>query len=160
MNLVVDELQAFILLRIANQMNIPDMASEERCQIALDAIIESLDAQSDVEDEAVAVGQPIDAAAMRAALEQTINPNISTTYTAPTVVEVRKAKENIPFEKLLEMDPQNPVLLQAPDLGDVYKVACEACFSGVSQDLWADHAKMGILVGRVVAAWEEQKGGT
>lgn len=142
--------QEELLLSIYSELpgSDPDLSREEKVQTALDAVLSSVEASR--EEEPTEVGTPVSASAIKEAMQQLTDPDLSSSD-----FEYQERKFDIPveitlpnLEELLALDPDNEMLKAAIASEDaVTKEATLIVFRQIPD--WKDKVKMERLVAGV-----------
>lgn len=152
----VVEILGNIAKQVTTAEQYQDLTVEECLQVAITALVNSYDATS--EDQADVPGEPIDAAALRKALDEKLNPDISTNFTQPegdvkerqdtilTIEQLRQTKPNcVQFEILKQVDP-----VKDPQLYGIAETALRNVLSHVPVAEW-DEELTAALIAKTIA---------
>lgn len=130
-----------ILDGLAKKMRLPtELTQEESLEVAIAALADSYDAQNDVETEEE--GSPIDADALKKAIERTTDPDISTTFKQPEGEAQAERPVKYTFEEICKVAPTNTFvveILKDEGGGDVVRLLKEAVmvtFSALPRSEW------------------------
>ncbi len=109
---------ASILLEISNQLHMADdiiqgMSDQEKVELGLQALVNSYESAQDIVNDAQDEGTPIDAAALKRALQQAINPDISTMFKQPEGEPQQEVMPALSWLSVIAKVPDNRYVIQA-----------------------------------------------
>lgn len=152
MQIDISDEQVAILLSVFPKLGIPgDFSVEERVEMALDSILNSVDSTMDVEETLEQEGRPIDATQLQKEVERTLSPNIGTDFPASFVYKPPVFDTELTFDEIKATVPDNPFVKDADS--EVKQRAVAIVFNQTAMRDWKEK-DTGILVDKAVEMLE------
>lgn len=131
------------------------LKTEEKIELALDAIVMNYDAGSDIEQEATAPGKPVTAEELQEEVDRIVNPNLSTDFKQPEPKSLEAVLGAVPellsIHDLELLAPNNKHIKEAQNSTDpVLRAATQSIFNSVNVSLWDDYPTMDRLIKRAI----------